>query len=799
MQRGFFLPVNTILKGTSYNYEILKVLGQGSFGITYLASVKMAGALGAIDANIKVAIKEFFMRDINGRSDATVTSGSKGGIYDEYKRKFTREALNLSKLQHPNIIKVIESFEANNTVYYVMEYINGGSLDDYITKNNGLKEDEAIKIVKQIASALSFMHKNKMLHLDLKPSNIMRKESGDNVLIDFGLSKQYDKNGEPESSTKVGAGTPGYAPIEQANYREGKGFPVTMDVYALGATMFKILTGVRPPEASDILNDGFPLYELQEHGISERISASIAKAMAPTKKDRYDSVSRFIDSFEEDVTVIDVDVAAGRNSHKGHKTENVFQVRPNTSKVTFEFHPRTPMLHGSYFCSVDKKMGVDTNITQETTHNGCRLNEQEYDMFLRKLQSLNLKIRDKEVPPYKELEYSENPAKLTITLYDENYRVYNRLWISGWKNELGNIEGNIHEIEEQVRKIVPMLQEYIDGPYYEIPNLYRKFKEKNKNADIGNDVKTKSSDITLLHNSAQGGKPLIKWILGGLCVIACSFLLYYALSRCSGNALEGEDMPISLPVVSDTTFVSIEEKSPKIPTNFVLVSGGKNKSNVHIDSFYIDKYELTQGEYRRVIGNLEKKNYLYPTTWNSEKQEYNQEEFLGDSLPVLGTYKQLALYCQKRSVNEGYDGFYDINGNTIKLIHNGNGYRLVTAHEWAFAAKGGVEREHFKYIGGNKLGDVAWFGGNSGGKPHNVGLKKANKLGLYDMVGNIREALEDFSGLDYITYGDYAYWVGFDDDVVGGVYKRKAEGDIEGTRIVLVPKTMKNNNTKLRW
>ena len=294
MEINSSLPIGTILKGTSYSYRIERTLGQGSFGITYLASVKMAGALGAIDANIKVAIKEFFMRDINGRSDTTVTSGSKGGIYDDYKRKFTREAVNLSKLQHPNIIKVIESFEANNTVYYVMEYISGGSLDDFISKGNGIKENEAIKIIKQIGSALSFMHNNKMLHLDLKPSNIMMKETGGIVLIDFGLSKQYDSKGEPESSTKVGAGTPGYAPIEQANYREGKGFPVTMDVYALGATMFKMLTGVRPPEASDILNDGFPLYELQGRGISDSLSACIAKAMAPTKKDRCQSVSEFL-------------------------------------------------------------------------------------------------------------------------------------------------------------------------------------------------------------------------------------------------------------------------------------------------------------------------------------------------------------------------------------------------------------------------------------------------------------------------------------------------------------------------
>ncbi len=313
------LPIGTILKGKSYNYQIEKKLGQGTFGITYLAYVKMSGDLGAIDANIKVAIKEFFMRDINGRSDATVTSGSKGGIYDDYKRKFTREAVNLSKLQHPNIIKVIESFEANNTVYYVMEYIGGGSLDDYITKNNGLKEEEAIKIVKQIGSALTFMHNNKMLHLDLKPSNIMMKESGDIVLIDFGLSKQYDSNGEPESSTKVGAGTPGYAPIEQANYREGKGFPVTMDVYALGGTMYKMLTGVRPPEASDILNDGFPLYELQGHSISDSLSACIVKAMAPLKKNRYQTIRDFLDS---------INTSDNTDSKK-------FKTRQNKSKTTY--------------------------------------------------------------------------------------------------------------------------------------------------------------------------------------------------------------------------------------------------------------------------------------------------------------------------------------------------------------------------------------------------------------------------------------------------------------------------------
>lgn len=345
LQTGF------LLNGISYSYKIERVLGQGSFGITYLASVKMKGTLGAIDTNIEVAIKEFFMRDINGRSDNSVTSGSNSGIYDEYKRKFMREAINLSKLKHPNIIKVIESFEANNTIYYAMEYIDGGSLDDYIKKNHGLKEDEAITIIKQISSALSFMHNNKMLHLDLKPSNIMMKKSGNIVLIDFGLSKQYNSKGEPESSTKVGAGTPGYAPIEQANYCEGKEFPVTMDVYALGATMFKMLTGMRPPESSDILNYGFPLYELQTHKVSNALSVCITKAMAPTKKTRYQSVNDFIKALEnnDEDTIIDVDVAVKRDKEQKSKYENVSVVPSDTTKEACDSLPLSSILERTYY------------------------------------------------------------------------------------------------------------------------------------------------------------------------------------------------------------------------------------------------------------------------------------------------------------------------------------------------------------------------------------------------------------------------------------------------------------------
>ena len=314
----YALPKGTILHGKSFVYQIDNVLGQGSFGITYLASIKINGALGSIDANVKVTVKEFFMANFNGRQGCTVTSGSQDGMYGYYKHKFTQEAINLSKLHHPNIVNVLEAFEENNTVYYAMEYIDGGSLDKKIEQNQKLSEKQCVELTKQIGSAVSFMHDNMMLHLDLKPSNIMLKQNGDAVLIDFGLSKQYTENGEPETLTKVGGGTPGYAPLEQISYRDGKGFPVTMDVYALGGTMYKMLTGVRPPEASDILEDGFPLHELTNRNVSEHTAVVIAKAMMPKRSERYQSVMDMINDLSSESP-------ASHSSHQARKEESTIR------------------------------------------------------------------------------------------------------------------------------------------------------------------------------------------------------------------------------------------------------------------------------------------------------------------------------------------------------------------------------------------------------------------------------------------------------------------------------------------
>lgn len=297
------LAIGTILHGEAYDYKIMNVLGQGTFGITYKAKVEMKGALGRLDSNMYVAVKEFFMKEVNGRENSSVTSGStsNGGLFYYYRDKFEREARNLSTLSHPNIVKVLEAFHANGTTYYSMEYIDGISLDKKIAQSpqGRMPLTEAIETLKQISAAIAFMHSRNMLHLDVKPGNVMMRKDGTAVLIDFGLSKQYTSDGEPESSTKVGAGTPGYAPIEQASYHEGKGFPTMMDVYALGGTLFKMLTGQRPPEASEILNEGFPTDSLRQLFIPGNIVNSISKAMAPLKKDRWQTVDEFVKHLDE--------------------------------------------------------------------------------------------------------------------------------------------------------------------------------------------------------------------------------------------------------------------------------------------------------------------------------------------------------------------------------------------------------------------------------------------------------------------------------------------------------------------
>lgn len=292
------LPVGSIINSPNYSYHIEKVLGQGAFGITYLAStsVAMQGDLGTIHSEIKMAVKEFFMHNDTKRLGAEIVPDSMTERVKQYATKFRNEAAKLAMLSHPHIVKVLEVFEANNTIYYSMEYLPDGTLNDYAAKKKGLPEQEAIRYIRQIGSALLYLHTNKILHLDVKPANIMRNESTDTLkLIDFGLSKQYEENGDAMSSGFLGCGTSGYAPLEQADGSVEKEFSPQIDVYALGATYYKLLTDQVPDNAIDVLNKGLRTLPLVKKNVSQQSIDAIRAAMEPTVAKRLKNVQEFLD------------------------------------------------------------------------------------------------------------------------------------------------------------------------------------------------------------------------------------------------------------------------------------------------------------------------------------------------------------------------------------------------------------------------------------------------------------------------------------------------------------------------
>ena len=278
------LQPNTTLQGGKY--KIVRALGQGGFGITYLAT--------QTSLQRKVAIKEFFMKDFCSRDSHTMYMQSftvdSAKQVEQYRKKFFKEAGNLSRLHHPNIISVIDVFEENGTVYYVMPYLAGGSLLDYVKAHGTLSETAAMKYVRQIASALKYMHEEEHIcHYDVKPANILLDDKGNAVLIDFGISKNYDAAGHETTTTPVGM-SEGYAPIEQYQQNVEEFSPVS-DVYALGATLYFLLHGKRPVSAVHRAS-GTAL--LLSKKLSQGIKDIINVSMKVSKRERANSVDVFL-------------------------------------------------------------------------------------------------------------------------------------------------------------------------------------------------------------------------------------------------------------------------------------------------------------------------------------------------------------------------------------------------------------------------------------------------------------------------------------------------------------------------
>lgn len=292
------LPKGTRLLNGKREYKVEEVLGTGGFGITYKVSSTVM--VDNVAINTFFAMKEYFLNSCYRDKDnvTMMCSPTMRTEVDQSLNDFITEAKRLNSLGHKsdNIVKVNEVFKENGTAYYIMEYLDGGNLQDYVRKKGALKEAEAIAIIKLIAKAVEALHEERILHLDIKPGNIVLKKDSNTdkevpVLIDFGLVKHFDSKGKPTTRIAAKGASDGFAPMEQ--YTTIDKFAPTLDVYALGATLYYMLKGATPPKAFDIESSKVIMDSLPS-SVSEITKKVIVNAMEKSKFERTATVAEFL-------------------------------------------------------------------------------------------------------------------------------------------------------------------------------------------------------------------------------------------------------------------------------------------------------------------------------------------------------------------------------------------------------------------------------------------------------------------------------------------------------------------------
>ena len=273
-------------------YEIGEVIGQGGFGITYRGFDRTF--------EVTVAIKEYYPSGIASRYCTQSTEVLVGGeentrIFSEGKEKFLSEARILARVSDdPNIVNVRDFFEENNTAYIVMQYLEGENLKDYSEHHGKMSFNEAFELLRPIMRSLGFLHESGLIHRDISPSNMILLANGTVKLIDFGTTRQISAGGEKSLSVLL---NPGYAPPEQYRTRGSQG-PWT-DVYAMCASLYKLITGEIPENSLNrLMDDNLKAPSMLGAVITPPQEAALIKGMALDSEERYQSMAELEKALE---------------------------------------------------------------------------------------------------------------------------------------------------------------------------------------------------------------------------------------------------------------------------------------------------------------------------------------------------------------------------------------------------------------------------------------------------------------------------------------------------------------------
>lgn len=668
------LRIGTVLKSPTQEYRIDQVLGAGSFGITYLATSKVK--YGNVSFNVKFAIKEHFMETCFRDEDGVFvhcTPTSRKNV--EHSRKdFLKEAKRLQDIcqYSKNIVHVNEAFEANGTAYYVMEYLNGGS-------PKSMDEKSAIWFITQIAEAVQILHEHKLLHLDIKPDNIVLKTAEDGtlypVLIDFGITKHFDDKGNPTTSPNAKGISLGYAPIEQNDtIRE---FAPTLDIYALGATLLYLLTGQNPPSSVKLIDPTQKeLKRLIPSDVSQQTRSAILNAMNPNKGDRTQNVSSFLK-----------DLKFNEIGEKKEFKDTQIRTEPINQKK----------------CSFTKPLNKSHE--KKESNNTFRWNGSHWALLITFLLSfIGLWFFDSEILIIGICCIVGICVDFALCSWFEKIIKINFLTLFSFS------------------LLIFILISLISGIY---TPLYVALAE------------IPLSGILLF--SIDSNKNTIRWIISSIFLGIAFFFgyvwfSYNVLQARTNDVVTTSETEIAL-IGEDRSPLSDELKIPEalrvlvdsIEKNMVYVEGGtftmgatpemntklsdheKPVHKVTLSSFYISKYEVTQDEWEAVLGYNPNENYIgiKGTNVPATHISWDDCQIFIDSLNKISKFK----------------------------------FRLPTEAEWEFAARGGTFSKRTKYSGGNNAYEVANVNFKNFGSK--IGQKKPNELGLYDMTGNASEWCQD--------------------------------------------------------
>lgn len=287
------LPIHSQLQSGAF--VVGNVLGQGGFGITYKGG----------DARLRryVALKEFFPANCVRQNNSVQPSGILTATsFEAAKRRFLEEARTLAQFKHPHVVGVYNFFEENNTAYMAMEYLQGKSLRQLVEQHGVLSEDEAKRFIANVGEALRVVHEAKLLHRDIKPDNVVLSEDNRPVLIDFGLTKKLEESVDLKTRRMTGTSqfvSEGYAPPEQ--YLRHSQFGAYSDVYALGATLFFLLTGQDPLSAPDRMYAG--ISDMRVPSAGQSVNNAISQAMAIRADQRPQTISDFLHLLNEQTPI----------------------------------------------------------------------------------------------------------------------------------------------------------------------------------------------------------------------------------------------------------------------------------------------------------------------------------------------------------------------------------------------------------------------------------------------------------------------------------------------------------------